>query len=536
MATRPKFYHPTDRKAGCCICALKSSSSRYAIYNAKKRFTEDFLCAVFRLSSMDSRRGYMCNPCVLLVKRCQQKLEEKEPLPDCSDRVDSFLQRGAMRHPEYQLLPAQYCQESQECDADQYRSVKEIVNTRRTTLKRGRKTIKELQEEKAKLEAAENQGLFGKPDNDPDQPKPKRPSIYKEKAEKKVITRTKVTTRRQAAKKVQDEKKPKSEDTSDTNSAPDGRPDVLQQTSDAEETPVDTLPGTTLTTSASDTCETNSAPDGRPDALQQTSDAEESPVDTLHGTTLSTSASDTSDTNSAPDGRPDALQQTSDDEETPVETLHGTTLPVSVSVTPSAPDGQPDILDDEEGTQRTADPEHEAVGILQGEEQIARRGARMSLWNSEDKQAIGQPLLDLEEEVEPSDLDIDALEDELAPPPRKKSRVYRKPVRGRQRRNVSTFDHTYFQRFELCCSPVYVGEGGLFVMDCSKIKPNCPKMHTHLKKHQEKLQRKNKTVTPSTSSDGRARPMPSPPESDKDYAYSDLKSPFLTYKVMNILY
>ncbi|KAK7494525.1 hypothetical protein BaRGS_00014178 [Batillaria attramentaria] len=223
------------------------------------------------------------------------------------------------------------------------------------------------------------------------------------------------------------------------------------------------------------------------------------------------------------------------------------------SDTTSAPDGQPDILDEEEadnsvdsscfsGTlQRTFDPEQTAVHGMDGHAENCsgsacsksqlRRKARMSLWNTEDKLAISQPLLDVDKKMEPPDLSIDALEEDLAPPPIKTSRVHQKPVRGLQQPSVAFFDRTYFQRFQLCCLPAYVGEGSLFVMDCSRMTPNCPKMLAHLQKQQEKLQHKKKTVIcstvlrgdlPSSSpastcssdmSDGRTHLIPSPTES-----------------------
>ena len=59
--------HKYTFSEGCCICATKNSTSQFRPWY--EHYSEDVYCRVFTLHSLDGRRGHVCNPCVLYIKR-----------------------------------------------------------------------------------------------------------------------------------------------------------------------------------------------------------------------------------------------------------------------------------------------------------------------------------------------------------------------------------------------------------------------------------------------------------------------------------
>lgn len=367
-----------------------------------------------------------------------------------------FLQLKSM----HQLLPAPPFREHSEDEEDEETNDNDKGQYRLTTLKNGRKTIQQKEEEKRKQEAAENQRLFGDPEEDPgckgSQTKHKGPSIYK-KVQRPFNTPQKVITRRQLAKEscIQNTQLLLNRDTY--------RKQFLEDTSD-----------------------NINAHDQQAENLDEDDEEAENSVDSsCFASTIQSNA----------------------DNELPVIDSTGSDL-------------------------RNTDS-----GNTEKAQKSFKQSSRMSLWNNEDKQAISQPLLEMKKETKSSNLNIEALEEDLAPPPIKVSRVCKKPKRDLKPPAVSFIDRSYFQKFQLCCVPVYIGEGDLFIMDCSRFMPNCPKMLIHLQKHQAKIQERaaiSCSTAPQVSetmlrgelassspastcssdiSDGRSRLIPSPTES-----------------------
>lgn len=79
---KPKVYRSST---GCCICRSKSSSSRFG---TTEKY-ENLFTACFGVEQ-GSRKGLICNACVLLIKRWQKLPEEKKgSLANVSDMFNA---------------------------------------------------------------------------------------------------------------------------------------------------------------------------------------------------------------------------------------------------------------------------------------------------------------------------------------------------------------------------------------------------------------------------------------------------------------
>ncbi|KAK7107914.1 ABC transporter F family member 4-like [Littorina saxatilis] len=202
--------HKYNRSEGCSICATKNSTSQFRPWY--DHYTEETYCRVFRLDVFDGRRGFVCNPCVLYIKRAIQSLDFPTPEqqinpPDHTRRLDcklkgdirpvihdiwpvdgmgssvpaapskekGFFYRHMTIHPRYvytgkpsirlktkhQLVPAGRWRDPREYMEREDNAEKDLKHMRLFTLKKGVKTIHDKQEELRRKEARENARLFG---------------------------------------------------------------------------------------------------------------------------------------------------------------------------------------------------------------------------------------------------------------------------------------------------------------------------------------------------------------------------------------
>lgn len=88
--------HKYNRSEGCSICATKNSTSQFRPWY--DHYPEECYCRVFRLENLDGRRGYVCNPCVLYIKRAIQSLDNpsKEQLQNPPDHTKVKKKRGCV--------------------------------------------------------------------------------------------------------------------------------------------------------------------------------------------------------------------------------------------------------------------------------------------------------------------------------------------------------------------------------------------------------------------------------------------------------
>ena len=69
MAYNLKYHRPE----GCAVCSIQHSSSVFRRWY--EVLPEEDYCRIFKLQTLDGRRGYICNPCVLYMKRAIQSLD-----------------------------------------------------------------------------------------------------------------------------------------------------------------------------------------------------------------------------------------------------------------------------------------------------------------------------------------------------------------------------------------------------------------------------------------------------------------------------
>jgi len=87
MSTSKVVYR---NAAGCCICRTKSSSSRFT----NSRRYENAFEACFLVSSKE-RSGWICNSCVLIVKRFRKNPHKPTGIRDWSHKIDSRVGPGS---------------------------------------------------------------------------------------------------------------------------------------------------------------------------------------------------------------------------------------------------------------------------------------------------------------------------------------------------------------------------------------------------------------------------------------------------------
>ncbi|KAL8573514.1 hypothetical protein ACOMHN_047785 [Nucella lapillus] len=194
---------------GCCICGTKHSTSQFRPWF--EHYPEETFCRVFKMQSLQGRRGHLCNPCVLFIKRTVQSMDNSTLNSDPRKRLDMKLKTsrlkvpdifppGSSQHPrsnqapkvlgyfarnmrltpkyvytgkayiklksKNQLIPAGEWQDPRNFLEDEYNAYLDLKHYRRITLKKGRKTLQQKDREKREAEARENREIFGNPEDD----------------------------------------------------------------------------------------------------------------------------------------------------------------------------------------------------------------------------------------------------------------------------------------------------------------------------------------------------------------------------------